>query len=286
MIEVEKSMKTKIQNQLALNCLPRRAGFLIRYFFYFGIAVLLLNALACSTVRLQRAQFTEDKRANLPQNMKSAEEDYDLTKETSCIVSVNDDGGKFFFGKEEVSEAQLAQKIDEKMKDKTPDKRIVYIESAVGVSYRTIVKLLNSIRKADIDKAGLVAYRKNYEKLGAKPGRFEVKLPAEENKDDRKILKPNPLYLVVSIDKNGLLRLNNESMGDVSNTKTLIDKLTEVFKDRENNGVFREGTNEVEKTVFIKASQSLKYGDVVKVIDALKLAGTQPVGIQIDDLSD
>jgi biopolymer transport protein ExbD len=279
-------MKTKKQIYFSVNRLPNCARFLICSFFFFGVPVLLLNASACSTVRLQRAQIAEDKRENLPQNMKAAEEDADIAKESSVIISVNDDGGKFLIGKEEVSEAQLTQKIDEKMKDKPPDKRIVYIESAVGVSYRTIVKLLNSIRKADIDKAGLVAFRKNYEKLGAKPGRFEVKLPTEENKDDRQILKPNPLYLVVSIDKSGALRLNMDSMGDVTNTETLINKLTEIFKDRESNGVFREGTNEVEKTVFIKASQSLKYGDVVKVIDALKQAGTQPVGIQIDDLSD
>ena len=75
-------------------------------------------------------------------------------------------------------------------------------------------------------------------------------------------------------------------MGNVSDTNNLTNKLTEIFKERENNGVFREGTNEVEKTVFVKASRSLKYGDFVKVIDALKLAGSQPIGIQIDDLGD
>ena len=275
-------MKTKKQDQFASN----RAVFFIRNFFYFGVLFWLLNAAACSTIRLQRAQFTEDKRANLPQNIKTAAEDVDIAKETSCLITVNDDGGTFLIGKEQVSEAQLTQKIDERMKDKSPDKRIVYIESPVGVSYRTIVKLMNSIRKADIDKIGLVAFRKNYEKPGSKPGMIEVKLPAEENKDDREILKPNPLYLVVSVDKSGALRLNNESMGAVTNTESLTQKLTEVFKQREANGVFREGTNEVETTVFIKASQSLKYGDVVRVIDAVKLAGTQPVGIQIDDLSD
>ena len=279
-------MKTKMQNQFASICSPNGAGFLIRSFFYFGMSFLLLNASACSTIRLQRAQFSEDKRANLPQNMKTAAEDADIAKETSCIISVNDDGGTFLIGKEKVSEDQLATKIDERMKDKSPDKRIVYIESPVGVSYQTIVKLLNSLRKADIDKAGLLAFRKNYEKLGSKPGMIEVKLPVEEDVDDREIKRPNPLTLVVSIDRSGALRLNNESMGNVNETETLTTKLTEIFKQREMNGVFREGTNEVEKTVFIKASRSLKYGDVVKVIDAVKLAGTQPVGIQIDDLND
>jgi biopolymer transport protein ExbD len=60
--------------------------------------------------------------------------------------------------------------------------------------------------------------------------------------------------------------------------------LTEIFQGRDANGVFREGTNEVEKTVFIKSPRSVRYGDVVKVIDAVKMAGAQPIGLQIDDL--
>jgi biopolymer transport protein ExbD len=62
--------------------------------------------------------------------------------------------------------------------------------------------------------------------------------------------------------------------------------LREIFKERENNGVFREGTNEVEKTIFIKSPRSVRYGDVVKVIDAAKTAGASPIGLQIDDLAD
>ncbi len=61
--------------------------------------------------------------------------------------------------------------------------------------------------------------------------------------------------------------------------------LSQIFKDRENNGVVREGTNEVEKTVFIKSPRSVRYGDVVSVIDAVKQAGAQPIGLQIDDLT-
>lgn len=279
-------MKTTNKYLFTLISLPKHTGLIFQSFIYFGLAVLFLTFSACSTIRLQREQFTEDKRSNLPQNMKSAEEDADIFKETAGVITVNDDSGTFFTGKEQIAEAQLTDKIAEKMKDKSPDKRIVYIESAVGVSYRTIVKLLKSIRKADIDKAGLVAFRGNYEKLRSKPSRIEVKMPAELNLEESQSKKPNPLTLVVSIDKSGALRLNNESVGDVTKTEALTNKLTEIFRDREANGVFREGTNEIETTVFIKASQSLKYGDVVKVIDALKLAGTQPVGIQIDDLSD
>ncbi|MEP6900236.1 MAG: biopolymer transporter ExbD [Actinomycetota bacterium] len=120
----------------------------------------------------------------------------------------------------------------------------------------------------------------------SKPSRFEAKVPAEPKDDEKNvILKPNPNTLIVFINREGAkLRLNLDDIGDVSDTTPLTAKLQEVFKDRESRGVLREGTNEVEKTVFIKAPKSVKYGDVVKVIDAVKLAGAQPIGLQIDDL--
>ena len=40
----------------------------------------------------------------------------------------------------------------------------------------------------------------------------------------------------------------------------------------------------IEKTVFVKAPRALPYGNVVKVIDAIKGAGANPVGLQVDDL--
>ena len=121
-----------------------------------------------------------------------------------------------------------------------------------------------------------------------KPSRFEAKVPAEPKPEDQQDQpKPNPLTLVVTIDKANLgIKLNNEEMGNVTDTEPLTTRLTEEFKKRQDNGAFREGTNEVEKTIFIKAPRSIKYGDVVKVIDAVKFAGAQPIGLQIDDLTE
>lgn len=118
-----------------------------------------------------------------------------------------------------------------------------------------------------------------------KPARFEAKVPAEPKPEDAMTPpRPNPLTLVVTVDNNLNLKLNSDEMGNTSDTSALSGKLTQVFKDRENQGTFREGTNEVEKTLFIKAPRSVKYGEVVKVVDAVKVAGAQPIGLQIDDL--
>ena len=118
-----------------------------------------------------------------------------------------------------------------------------------------------------------------------KPSRFEAKVPAEPKEEEQVIAKPNPNTLVVAINRNTKdLTLNNEPFGNVTDTEPLENKLKAVFKERQDKGVLREGTNEVEKTIFIKSPRSVKYGDVVKVIDAVKIAGAQPIGLQIDDL--
>jgi biopolymer transport protein ExbD len=120
-----------------------------------------------------------------------------------------------------------------------------------------------------------------------KPSAFQAKVPAEPKDQQNVNVKPNPLTLVISINKDTKqITLNNEAYGDVTNTDALNTKLTQVFKDRTDQGVFRENTNEIEKTVFIKSPKSVHYGDVVKVIDAAKAAGASPIGLQIDDLQD
>ena len=118
-----------------------------------------------------------------------------------------------------------------------------------------------------------------------KPHRFEAKVPAEPKDQPLVDVKPNPLTLVVAIDKNTKkVSLNNQDAGDVSDASPLTAKLKDIFDQRTTNGVFREGTNEIEKTIFIKSSASVKYGDVVKVIDAAKSAGASPIGLQVDSL--
>lgn len=113
-----------------------------------------------------------------------------------------------------------------------------------------------------------------------KPSRFEAKVPSEPT-DTVQSIRPNPLSLVVSMEQDGKIRLNKD---EVSDAGALGARLAQIFKERETNLVYREGTTEVEKTVFVKAPRLLKYGDVVRVIDAVKGSGASPMGLQIDDL--
>ena len=96
---------------------------------------------------------------NYPKELQMPEEDGDITKDTSVVISIPDNNN-FYVGKEQYPITALGEKIQSMMKDKAPDKRIVYIKSGVEVDYGTVVEAIDIIRKQDIDKIGLVADKK------------------------------------------------------------------------------------------------------------------------------
>jgi len=96
---------------------------------------------------------------NLPRDMISPDEDGDIAKDTSVIVAIPDNNN-FYIGKDLFPIDQLGEKIKTRMEGKAPDKRIVYIKSGVDVDYGRVVAAIDTIRKQDIDKIGLVADRK------------------------------------------------------------------------------------------------------------------------------
>jgi len=127
-----------------------------------------------------------------------------------------------------------------------------------------------------------------------KPSRFKADIPTQRDpNEDVSKLKPNPLTLVVSISTDLQLKLNQAAIASVNNTAALAAKLQQTFQQRREQHAYKVGmetaTNvpedqRIEKTVFVKAPRALPYGNVVKVIDAIKGAGANPVGLQVDDL--
>src|SRR5713226_10483676 len=127
-----------------------------------------------------------------------------------------------------------------------------------------------------------------------KPSRFKADIPTQRDpNEDISKLKPNPLILVVSISTDLSLKLNQDPIGSVNDTGALAAKLAQTFELRKDQHAYKVGMEgrtdlpedqRVEKTVFVKAPRALHYGDVVKVIDAIKGAGASPVGLQVDDL--
>jgi biopolymer transport protein TolR len=96
---------------------------------------------------------------NLPRDMVSPDEDADIAKDTSVIVAIPDNSN-FYIGKDPYPLTELGDVIKRRMEGKTPEKRIVYVKSGVDVDYGRVVAAIDTIRKQDIDKIGLVADRK------------------------------------------------------------------------------------------------------------------------------
>lgn len=105
-----------------------------------------------------------------------------------------------------------------------------------------------------------------------RPHKFEAKVPEKppENLPDN--IPPDPFSLVVTIPKGaGGYKLNQTDAASLDELgKQLYQALNGRPADR--------------KAVFIKAPRTIAYGEVVKVIDTIKVSGGSPIGLQIEGL--
>jgi biopolymer transport protein ExbD len=129
-----------------------------------------------------------------------------------------------------------------------------------------------------------------------KPARFKTLVP-QRSEELSAQAKQSPLTLVVNIKKDLGVELimggNKVADAAVNDPGPVGAALAAEFKKRKDTGVWKEGLQgradlspdeRIEKTVFIKAPETFKYGDVVKVIDTVKGAGANPVGLQTEAL--
>lgn len=126
----------------------------------------------------------------------------------------------------------------------------------------------------------------------SKPSAFKAKVPAAQQQSQP--VEPHPYTLIVKINPDASLALNREEkLGTITEPQKLMAKLGEVFAWRAQNRIYddslaaREDLSEDEKilrTVFIKAPKNFAYGEVAKVVDAVKQTGANPVGLQTDAL--
>lgn len=216
---------------------------------------------------------------DLPRDMNNPTDDPAISKVSSAVIAVPNDN-EIYLNKVIVSNEQLGNEIRRLTQQQSEDERTVYVAASAGVEYGNIVEIIKTVRKQEIDNLGLIAERKNND--SETQSRFQIKIPSEP--DPNMVIKPNPLTLVVSIAGNETMKLNNEDIGVLADTSALSKRLVEEFQRRKDNKVNRNGSATIETTVFVKAPRSMAYGKIVKVIDALKGADANPIGLQIDDL--
>ncbi len=127
-----------------------------------------------------------------------------------------------------------------------------------------------------------------------KPTRFKTLVP-EKSDELNEAAKQSPRTLSVTVGKDlkvaltrGVDKIAEASVNDPS---PIAARLAQEFRERRDNSDWKPGMESraelsaderIEKTVFIKAPQTFKYGDVVKVIDSVKGAGASPVGLQTE----
>ena len=95
----------------------------------------------------------------------------------------------------------------------------------------------------------------------------DVNLPAETNPPDRLKPEPNP-QIVLSYTAERQISINSDPV----TLPELQGRLREIFEERR------------EKTMFIMGAGTLRYGEIMSVIDAAKGAGVEKVGIVTDGM--
>ncbi len=127
-----------------------------------------------------------------------------------------------------------------------------------------------------------------------KPARFKTLVP-EKSDELSEAAKMSPRTLTVAIEKDLSVKLTRGAdlvaEGSVNDPNPIAQRLAMEFKTRREASDWKPGyenrpelsaDDRIEKTVFIRAPQSFKYGEVVKVIDSVKGAGANPVGLQTE----
>ena len=147
--------------------------------------------------------------------------------------------------------------------------KFFYIKADVSLPFSQILKVLKAVQKSSPNSYRakcIVLPAEEVGKVAKTPnGRYVVNIDLGIPEKNNSMPKPNPLFLAMNFDGAGKIKLNNSPV-DRSQLKVT---LLRIFKDREQNGVFEEGANEVYKRLILYPAPDVKYGDVIKLVDEL-----------------
>ncbi len=113
--------------------------------------LLVLIIFMVVTPMLQKGVSVDLAKTNNPLPMPDAD------KEDSLVVAVQKDGS-IFFGADKISADQLANKVKDKLANKS-DKR-VFIKADARAKYGSVVEVVDNVRSAGVDTLGLLTEAK------------------------------------------------------------------------------------------------------------------------------
>jgi biopolymer transport protein ExbD len=97
--------------------------------------------------------------------------------------------------------------------------------------------------------------------------RFETKLPEQS----QNLPANHSENLVVTINRDGSLQLNQQPAANLTELSSWLHYAL-------------AGRPADRKAVFVKAPRAHRYGEIVRVIDVMKAAGSAPIGLQLANL--
>lgn len=103
-----------------------------------------------------------------------------------------------------------------------------------------------------------------------KPRKFEARIPEKSRPTDPETVIAND-SLVVTVNREGGYKLNQQPAANLVELEHWLHYAL-------------DGRPFDRKAVFIKAPRTLPYGEIVKVIDVMKSAGSTPIGMQMEAL--
>ncbi len=127
-----------------------------------------------------------------------------------------------------------------------------------------------------------------------RPARFKALVPQPPG---RAGVHVSPLTLTVSVEQDLSVKLimgaDVVAEGTVGEAGGVAARLASEWRERKLGGVWKSELaartdlppdERIERTVFVRAPRSVRYGEVARVIDGIKGAGAHPIGLQIDEL--
>jgi biopolymer transport protein ExbD len=194
----------------------------------------------------------------------------DADKEDAIVVTVLRDGA-VFLGSNRIDIGSLSQRVRDSLTNKVGKE--AYIRADARANFRAVEDMIDLLRAAGVEGAGLLVGRKNADTQQNDP-RFQefsaglelVVLPPPMLKHYFPKGIPESIDQVQILDGSGGIPAYKINQTAVQKAE-LLPKLTEMYKDRG------------ERTLFIRADDDLDFASVVEVIDIAKGADVDHVAV-------
>jgi len=144
------------------------------------------------------------------------------------------------------------------------------INNSNGLS--TNLSEINVTPLVDVMLVLLIIFMVTAPMMAPKPSKIKVDLPSAHTDD--KIGKEN---LIIAIDKNDNIKM--EYYVKIGNKDEYVVKETDEYSlERDLNSFFEKKTID-KKVIFLKGDKNIKYGFLIHIMDLLKRAGVETIGM-------